>query len=100
MERRERRGRQRRYDPGAVLAFIESYRASNEGRSPSQRQIQMALGISAPSVVHNMLHRLRFQSLLAMTTYGRGLSADLVLTDEGYSALSRWQNEQQMQLQR
>ena len=93
------RGRHRRYDPGAVLDYIESYRRTNHGRSPSQRQIQAALGISAPSVVHNMLHRLEYQSLLAVTTYGRGLLADLALTDAGQSALSRWQMERQASAQ-
>lgn len=95
MPDRSRGGRQRRYDPGAVLNYIEAYQHSNDGRSPSQRQIQTALNISAPSVVHNMLHRLEYQSLLAMTTYGRGQTADLSLTDAGHSELRRWQREQQ-----
>lgn len=90
-----RSGRKRRYDPGAVLNYIEVYRRNHGGRSPSQRQIQSALNISAPSVVHNMLHRLEYQSLLAMTTYRRGQTADLALTDEGHSELRRWQREQQ-----
>lgn len=95
MPHRSRGGRHRRYDPGAVLNYIEDYRRSNDGRSPSQRQIQTALNISAPSVVHNMLHRLQYQSLLAMTTYGRGQSAELSLTDAGQFELRRWQREQQ-----
>lgn len=60
--------RQRRYDPLKTLAYIEQYRSQHGGRSPSQRQIQRDLGISTPSVVHNMLHRLARRGLLTITT--------------------------------
>ena len=98
MSHSPRIARQRRYDLGAVLDYIASYQRSNGGRSPSQRRIQSALGISAPSVVHNILHRLQYQQLISMTTFGRGCPAELALTDEGYSALSRWQHEHQVEV--
>lgn len=85
--------RQRRYNPLAVLAYIARYQQQNGGRSPSQRRIQRALTISAPSVVHGMLHRLVRRGLLTITTYGRGLPADLSLTQAGQLAVQAWQQQ-------
>lgn len=60
---RPRRPKQRRYDPLAVLAYIATYQQSNNQRTPSQRRIQAALDISAPSVVHNIVQRLERDEL-------------------------------------
>lgn len=84
----------RRYDPLAVLAYIAAYQQQNAGRSPSQRRIQAALAMSAPSVAHNILHGLERRGLLRITSYGRGVGADLTLTEAGRAALERWQAEQ------
>ena len=86
--------RQRRYDRLAVLAYIARYQQQHGGRSPSQRRIQRDLTISAPSVVHTMLHRLARQGLLRITTYGRGLPADLTITEAGQVAVRAWQRRQ------
>jgi len=86
--------RQRRYEPLQALAYIARYKQQHNGRSPSQRQIQRELTISAPSVVHNMLHRLARRGLLTITTYGRGHTSDLLLTEAGHAAVARWQREQ------
>lgn len=83
----------RRYDPLLVLSYIAGYKQQRYQRSPSQRQIQTGLGISAPSVVHNLLHRLQRADLLTITTYGHGRAADLTLTAAGERALQRWQAE-------
>lgn len=87
---RPRRPRHRRYDRLAILAYVASYQQHND-RSPSQRRIQAGLGISAPSVVHTILHRLAQAGLLTITTYGRGAGADLRLTAAGWIAVTRWQ---------
>lgn len=76
----------RRYDPLTVLRYVAVYR-QQQGRSPSQRRIQIALQISAPSVVQHVLHRLARQGLLTITTYGRGRTADLALTEAGRAAV-------------
>ena len=55
---------QHRYDPLAVLSYITAYQQIHPHRSPSQRRIQAALGISAPSVVHGILWRLQRAELL------------------------------------
>lgn len=78
----------RRYDPLAVLQYIHRYQEQHRGRSPSQRMIQVALEISAPSVVHNLLHRLERQGLLMIASYGRGRAGDLTLTDAGQTAIA------------
>lgn len=85
----------RRYDPRAALAYIVRYKQSNGQRSPSERQIQAELGISAPSVVHNMLRRLEQAELLVMTAYGRGFKSELEVTPVGQAAIEQWQREQQ-----
>lgn len=81
----------RRYDRLAILAYVASYQQQHQQRSPSQRRIQRALGISAPSVVHTILHRLAQAGLLTITTYERGAAADLTLTPTGRVAVERWQ---------
>ena len=86
--------RQRRYDVMAVLAAISRYQQQNAGDSPSERRIQVDLGISAPSVVHNILHRLQRQGLLVIASYGRGQSGNLTLTEAGLAAVQQWQREQ------
>lgn len=83
----------RRYDPLAVLAYIVTYQQQHPHRSPSQRRIQAALSISAPSVVHNMLYRLERRGLLTVTRHGRGVGVDLALTEAGQAAVQRWQAE-------
>lgn len=92
--RRPKQPRHRRYDPLLVLSYVVTYQQQHDRRSPSQRQIQVGLHISAPSVVHNMLHKLQRAGLLRITTYGQGRSADLTLTAAGVGALQRWHAEQ------
>ena len=89
--KRRHQPRQRRYDPLAVLDYIAHYKEQNGGRSPSQRRIQRNFNISAPSVVHTMLHRFERNGLLTITTYGRGHAADLALTEAGQEAVATWQ---------
>lgn len=86
---------QRCYEPLAVLAYIAQYQQEHEGRSPSQRRIQRALAISAPSVVHAILHRLEQSRLLTITVYERGHPAHLSLTEAGQLAAQMWQEGQQ-----
>ena len=88
---RPRRTSYRRYDRLAILDYVASYQHQHDQRSPSQRDIQSALEISAPSVVHTILHRLAREGLLTITTYGRGAGADLRLTPAGWIAVTRWQ---------
>ena len=83
-----------RYDPHAVLAYIVQYQQTHNQRSPSERRIQADLKVSAPSVVHNLLYRLQERGLLTITTYGRGHTSDLLLTEAGHAAVARWQREQ------
>lgn len=89
-----RRPHQGRYDPHAVLAYIVQYQQTHNHRSPSERRIQADLKVSAPSVVHNLLYRLQERGLLTITTYGRGHTSDLLLTDAGHAAVERWHREQ------
>jgi len=91
--KRSPQSRQRRYDPLAVLSYIATSQQTRPHRSPSQRQIQAAFGISAPSVVHNLLRRLERDELLTVTRYGRGHLVDLTLTEAGRAALERWRAE-------
>lgn len=86
--------RHRRYDPRAVLAYIVTYKQQHNQRSPSEREIQAALKISAPSVVHNTLRRLEDAELLTITRYGRGQRSDFTLTTTGQATVERWQAEQ------
>lgn len=62
-------------------------------RSEGERTIQTALGISSPSVVHNMLRRLEGRELLRITRYGHGVGVDLALTEAGQEALRTWRAE-------
>ena len=80
--------RWRRYDPLAVLAYIATYQQQHRQRSPSERCIQIALGISAPSVVHNILQGLQHDGLLTTTRYGRGQLVDHQLTPAGQAAVA------------
>lgn len=94
MPRQGNQPRSRRYDPLHVLAYITRYKQQHGGRSPSQRQIQRDLQVSAPSVVHNILHRLARRGLLIITTYGRGLPADFSVTESGEQAVQAWERGQ------
>lgn len=85
--------RQRRYDPLMVLSYVFSYQQRPGRRSPSERRIQVDLGISAPSVVHNLLQRLARQGLLTITPYERGQVSDLTLTEAGHAAVERWRQD-------
>lgn len=85
--------RQRRYEPLMVLSYIARYQQQNAGRSPSQRRIQRDLNITAPSVVHTLLHRLARSNLLTITTRGRGHAAELALSEAGQKAAARWQQD-------
>lgn len=85
--------RHRRYDPLAVLAYIATYQQTHNQRSPSERRIQTDLKVSAPSVVHNLLRRLEEDGLLTITTYGRGHTSDLLLTETGHAMVQRWHRE-------
>lgn len=91
MPRKSARGRQRRYDLLDVLLFVARYQQENDQKSPSQRQIKTALGMTAPSVVHNLLHRLQQRGLLIVTNMGRGRSAVLTLTQAGREAVAAQQ---------
>lgn len=82
----------RRYDPISVLGYVAFYQ-QHKNRSPSQRQIQKDLAISAPSAVHVILSRLERAGLVVMTRYGRGFRADLALTPAGHAAVQRWREE-------
>lgn len=82
--------KQRRYDRLAILDYIDTYKQTHNNRSPSQRRIREALEMSAPSVAHNTLHRLARGGLLQITTFGRGLGAELDITEAGYAELRRW----------
>lgn len=86
-------GPQPRYDMLAALDYIDTFQRSYHHRSPSQRQIQAALGISAPSVVHYMVQRMIRAGLLTTRLYGRGRAADLVLTRAGRAELASWRAE-------
>ena len=86
--------RQRRYDRLAVLDYVDTYKRAHGDRSPSQRRIQTALQMSAPSVVHNTLHRLARAGLLKITSFGRGLGAELQITEAGFAALAEWRSVQ------
>ena len=82
--------RQRRYDQLAVLAYVAAYQQAHPTRSPSERRIQTALGISAPSVVHNLLRKLQQAELLRTTVAGRGQGAVHTLTPAGRAAVQQW----------
>lgn len=84
----------RRRDPLEVLAYIATYQQQNRGRSPSQREIQRALDISAPSVVHNLERRLVAAGLLRIITRGRGFAAELEITAAGQMRLKEWHADQ------
>lgn len=86
--------RQRRYDPLAVLSYIARYQRQHAQRSPSQRRIRADLRISAPSVVHTIVHRLEREGLLTIVIHGHGLRADLTLTEAGQAAAQDWQRQQ------
>lgn len=86
--------RRGRYDRIAVLAYVTTYQQQHRQRSPSERQIQAALGVSAPSVVHNILRRLQQAGLLTTTRYGRGLTVDHALTPAGHAAVAQWRATQ------
>lgn len=88
---RPQRPRQRRYEPLAVLTYIMTYQQTRPHRSPSERRIQAALDISAPSLVHGIIQRLERDGLLTITRYGRGHTVDLTLTEAGQEAVQRWQ---------
>lgn len=87
--------RLQRHDPLIVLDYVARYQTAHTGSSPSQRQIQRGLGLSAPSVIHYLLHRLERAGLLTITTRGRGLGADLAVTEAGQERLRRWRAERQ-----
>lgn len=81
----------RKYEPLDILAFIVTYRERNQGWSPSERQIQKALRISVPSMVHHILQRLEGAELLTIIRYGRGHRSQLIPTEAGQSAAQLWQ---------
>lgn len=85
---------QHRYEPLDILAFIATYRERNQGWSPSERQIQKALRISVPSVVHHILQRLEQAGLLTIVRYGRGHRSQLIPTEAGQTAAQLWQEGQ------
>lgn len=91
MPRKPTHRQQRRYDPLLVLAYIVQFQQRYPERSPSQRRIQIDLKISAPSVVHNLLHRLEQRGLLTIISHGHGFLSDLVLTEVGREALQAWE---------
>jgi SOS-response transcriptional repressor LexA len=84
----------RKYEPLDVLAFIVTYRERNQGWSPSERQIQQALSISVPSVVHHILQRLEGAELLTIIRYSRGYRSQLIPTEAGEKAAQLWQEGQ------
>lgn len=95
MPKKQRANRtQRRYEPFDVLAFIVTYRERNQDWSPSERHIQQALNISAPSVVHYIVQRLEGAGLLMVIRYGRGIRSQLIPTEAGRMAAQLWQEDQ------
>lgn len=91
--RRPERRAFRRYEPLAVLTYIATYQQQHGGLTPSERRIQRALDISAPSVVHMIVQRLERAGLLTITRYGRGFGVAYTLTDRGTEAVQQWQAE-------
>jgi Mn-dependent DtxR family transcriptional regulator len=85
----------RRYDPLAVLAYIAAYQQTHNQRSPSERRIQAALDVSAPSVVHAIIQHLVQDALIVVTRYGRGSGVDLTLTEAGQAAVEHWRADHQ-----
>jgi biotin operon repressor len=85
---------QRRYEPLDALTFIVTYRERNSGWSPSERQIQQALGISGASVAHHILCRLERAGLLTIIRYGRGYRSQLIPTEAGQTVVQLWQEGQ------
>lgn len=91
---RGRSPKQRRYDRFAILDYIQRYQQVHNERSPSQRRICGEFNISAPSVVHNILHGLERDGYLHIIPLGRGLSADLEITAAGLEQLQIWRAQQ------
>jgi predicted MarR family transcription regulator len=85
--------RRKRADRLAILAQIVRYQQAHRGRSPSQRHIQTALGLSAASVVHHALHRLAREGLLIIHPTERRQVSELEVTAAGHGAVERWQEE-------
>jgi len=85
---------QRRYEPLDALKFIVTYQECNGGWSPSERQIQKALGISGASVAHQILCRLERAGLLTIIRYGRGYRSQLIPTEAGQTAAQVWREGQ------
>lgn len=94
MPQPSRRSRRPRYDRLAVLDYIATYQQAHPTRSPSERRIQAALCISAPSVVHNILRRLQQDGLLTTTVFERGQGAEHTLTPAGRAAVEQWRATQ------
>lgn len=92
--RRQNQPRQRRYEPLMVLAYVLGYQRQYPGQSPAQRRIQRDLDISAPSVVHGILHRLERAGLLVIKVPEPGQRAELTLTEAGEQAARMWLEEQ------
>ena len=84
----------RRCDRLAVLDQIATYQRAHRGRSPSQRLIGLALGLSAPSIAHAAIHALARNGLLVIHPTARGHPADLELTPAGHAALAEWRKQQ------
>lgn len=82
--------RQRRYQILMVLSYIVDYQREHDGESPTQRQAQRDLEISAPSVVHGIVHRLADRGLLRISTHGRGFAGALTVTAAGHKAVAEW----------
>jgi DNA-binding IclR family transcriptional regulator len=89
-ESHSRRGKaQRRTDRLAVLDYLATFQAAH-GHAPSQRLIQRALGLSAPSVAHTALHALERDGLIRRLPAPRGYRADLQITPAGQERLAQW----------
>jgi SOS-response transcriptional repressor LexA len=77
------------------LDFIDRYKGTNHGRSPSQRQIAAGVELSGKSVAHSIVQRLVTRGLLLSDVPQRGWAADLTITRAGIYALKAWRAQRE-----
>jgi hypothetical protein len=81
---------ERRDDPLAILDYIDAYQRAHANRSPLHSRMRAALNISAPSTLQAALQRLVSDELLTISAGGRGLTAELSVTELGRERLWAW----------
>ena len=84
---------QRRYDPLAVLDYIERQHHTGQP-SPSQRQIAEAMNLSGRSAASRIIEQLVRRALLTSYVHARGWPAILTVTEIGEEALHDWRAQQ------